>query len=250
MSRLLEKPLPVSEDHVLLKIETGAEGSRPGQFVSIRVSHLNDPLLRRPFSIFNHEGGVISAVVKVVGRGTGILAGRLPGEIDMLGPLGNGFTIRRGGRALIAGGGVGNAPLYYLARALAESGCDITFLYGARSRRYIYLQDLYRKCAGRFIVATDDGSEGTKGTVTEVAASLLAGERFDMIYACGPAPMMRAMTALAKDTPIEISVENYFGCGIGLCSGCTIETADGPRRACTDGPVFGGAGLNWGMMPD
>lgn len=252
MSRLIEKPLPVSEGHYLLKIESGAERPLPGQFINIRVSDRHDPLLRRPFSIFDHEAGIMHAVIKVAGAGTGLLAGRGPGAIDVLGPLGNGFTVMRGGRALIAGGGVGNAPLYYLARTLAASGCDITFLYGVRSRRYIYLEDRYRKLAGRFILATDDGSAGTKGLVTEIASSLLAGERFDMLYACGPAPMMKAMTALAeeKNVPIEVSVENYFGCGIGLCSGCTIETADGPRRACVDGPVFRGAGIRWDLMPD
>jgi dihydroorotate dehydrogenase electron transfer subunit len=250
MPRLTEKPLPVSQDHFLLRIESLSAESLPGQFINIRVSDGNDPLLRRPFSIFSHEGGVMSAVIKTVGRGTEILAGRGPGEIDVIGPLGNGFTIMRNRRVLIAGGGVGNAPLHYLACRLAESGCEITFLYGARSRRFIYLEDLFRKCANRLIIATDDGSEGTKGLVTEIAASLLDKERFDMIYACGPAPMMKAMTSLAKNIPIEISVENYFGCGIGLCSGCTIETADGPRRACVDGPVFGGAGIRWDLMPD
>lgn len=250
MSRLIENPLTVSEGHFLLKIESGAASSRPGQFINIRVSDSHDPLLRRPFSIFSHENGVISAVIKVAGKGTELLANRNPGAIDVLGPLGSGFTILRNSRVLIAGGGVGNAPLHYLARELAGSGCDVTFLYGARSRRFIYLEDLYRKCANRLIIATDDGSAGTKGLVTEIASSLLARERFDMLYACGPAPMMRAMTALAKDTPIEISVENYFGCGIGLCSGCTIETAAGLRRACVDGPVFDGAGVRWELMPD
>ncbi|MBN1495612.1 MAG: dihydroorotate dehydrogenase electron transfer subunit [Spirochaetes bacterium] len=250
MSRLIEKPLRVSEGHFLLKIESEAAASRPGQFINIRVSEQHDPLLRRPFSIFSHERGVIHAVIKIAGRGTELLARREPGPIDILGPLGNGFTVIRGGRVLLVGGGVGNAPLHFLSRALSESGCDVTYLYGARSREYIYLEKLFRECANRFIVTTDDGSAGTKGAVTDAASSLIAGERFDMIYTCGPAPMMRAMSALAQGTPIEISVENYFGCGIGLCSGCTIETASGPRRACVDGPVFDGASILWDMMPD
>ena len=168
----------------------------------------------------------------------------------MLGPLGNGFSIRSNSKVLIVGGGVGNTPLYYLARKLAESRCDITFLYGARSRNLIYLADHFRKPVKRFIIATDDGSEGGKGPVTDFAASLLENERFDMIYVCGPAAMMKAMVSLAQDTPIEVSVENYFGCGIGFCFGCAVETAGGMKRACVDGPVFNGAMIHWETMPD
>jgi dihydroorotate dehydrogenase electron transfer subunit len=250
MHRLIEKPVRVSEGHHLLRIESGAGQSLPGQFINIRISKQNDPLLRRPFSIFNHEGGIITTVVKIVGRGTSILAVSKPGEIDMLGPLGNGFTIRNNSKVLVVGGGVGNTPLYFLAQKLAESRCDITFLYGARSREFIYLADLFRKLVKRFIITTDNGSEGVKGPVTEFAASLLENERFDMIYVCGPAAMMKAMITLAQDTPIEVSVENYFGCGIGLCYGCAVETAGGMKRACVDGPVFNGASINWDTMPN
>ena len=86
--------------------------------------------------------------------------------------------------------------------------------------------------------------------MTDVASGLIGKERFDMMYACGPAPMMKALAAIAGSTPVEVSVENYFGCGIGLCSGCTVETAEGRKRACIDGPVFNGASINWEAMPD
>jgi len=246
----MEKPASVSEGHRLLRIETAAGQSLPGQFINIRVSKQNDPFLRRPFSIFSHEGGIITTVVKIVGKGTLMLADSEPGEIDLLGPLGNGFSIRKNSKVLIVGGGVGNTPLYFLAKKLAESECDATFLYGARSRKFIYLADLFLKAVKRFIITTDDGSEGKKGPVTAIAASLLENERFDMIYACGPAAMMKTMALLAQGTPIEVSVENYFGCGIGLCYGCAVETADGTKRACMDGPVFNGAMVNWDTMPD
>lgn len=250
MHRLIEKPARVSEGHYLLRIESGADQSLPGQFINVRISKQHDPLLRRPFSIFSHEGGIITAVIKIVGKGTSALADSEPGEIDILGPLGNGFTIRNNIRALIVGGGVGNAPLYYLARKLSESNCDITFLYGVRSSEFIYLADLFRGTVKRFIIATDDGSEGKKGLATDIAASLLRDEHFDMIYVCGPSAMMRPMVSLARNTPIEISVENYFGCGIGLCFGCAVETTNGMKRACVDGPVFNGALINWDTMPD
>ncbi len=250
MFLMKEKPLRVSRDHYLLTFETAAGESLPGQFVNVRVSDRNDPLLRRPFSIFNHENGVISIIIRTVGRGTELLACREPGDVDILGPLGKGFAVEAGRRALIVGGGVGNAPLHYLARKLAEARCDITFIYGARSREYIYLPELFRGTVNRLILATDDGSEGVRGLVTDVASGLFEKERFDMIYACGPAAMMKSLVAVTRGMPIEVSVENYFGCGIGLCSGCTIETSSGLKRACIDGPVFNGASINWDAMPD
>jgi dihydroorotate dehydrogenase electron transfer subunit len=250
MLLMKEKPRAVSRDHYLLKFESCDEPSLPGQFINIRVSDRNDPLLRRPFSIFDHNNGVITVIIRSVGSGTALLARREPGEIDILGPLGKGFTIARGARVLIAGGGVGNAPLYYLARKLRESRCDTTYIYGARSREYIYLPDLYRESVNRFIISTDDGSEGTRGLVTDIAAGLIETERFDMVYTCGPAAMMKSLVPIVRNIPIETSVENYFGCGIGLCSGCTIETSAGRKRACIDGPVFNGASINWETMPD
>jgi dihydroorotate dehydrogenase electron transfer subunit len=249
MPELKEKPVPVARDHYLLNIGWETESSRPGQFVAVRVSGGTDPLLRRPFSIFSREGGTVSIVVRAVGRGTGLLTLREPGEIDVIGPLGTGFTLLRKAKVLIAGGGVGNAPLYYLARELKKSDCDITYLYGARSRDFIYLEDRYRESSSRFILATDDGSAGEKGMVPEVAEKLLRHDRFDMVYVCGPAAMMKATAARAHGRPVEVSVENYFGCGIGICSGCSIETSGGRKRACVDGPVFDGASITWDTMP-
>ncbi len=250
MFLMKDTPHAVAKDHYLLKLEGCPGPSLPGQFVNIKVSSQNDPLLRRPFSVFNHEDGAIMVIIRAVGTGTGLLARREPGSIDILGPLGKGFTIAQNSRVLIAGGGVGNAPLYYLARKLAECRCNTTFIYGARSREYIYLPDLYRDTVSNFILSTDDGSEGVRGLVTDIAAGLIKKERFDMIYTCGPAPMMKVLVPLAGNTPIEVSVENYFGCGIGLCSGCTIETSAGRKRACVDGPVFDGASIDWEAMPD
>ncbi len=247
---LKEKPIPVSEDHHLLLLESGTHDSAPGQFINIRVSRHYDPLLRRPFSIFSHAGTEIGIIVKTVGRGTALLARSEPGGLDAIGPLGRGFTQVSGQRVLIAGGGVGNAPLFYLAGRLLESGCDVTFLFGARSAAHIFLEDRFREAATRLIIATDDGSAGEKGMVAGIASRLLAQERYHRIYACGPTPMMKAIVSLARDIPIEVSVENYFGCGTGLCSGCSIDTDRGPRRACLDGPVFDGASIDWTMIAD
>jgi dihydroorotate dehydrogenase electron transfer subunit len=185
-----------------------------------------------------------------VGRGTEILSHVEPGSIDCIGPLGTGFTMTENRRVLIAGGGVGNSPLYYLAKKLTESRCDITYIYGAASRNSIYLAEQFNKFAKKFIITTDDGSEGADGYASKAASKLLAIERYDMIYTCGPRPMLKTMVELARGTPVEVSLENYFGCGIGLCSGCTIETSDGLKKACVNGPVFNGANINWDSVPD
>jgi dihydroorotate dehydrogenase electron transfer subunit len=250
MPELKEKPVLVARDHYLLNIDWDMEPSRPGQFVAVRIGEGTDPLLRRPFSIFSREEGTVSIVVRSVGRGTGLLSLREPGSIDLIGPLGTGFTLLRNAHVLLAGGGVGNAPLYYLARELTASGCAVTFLFGARSRDFVYLEDRYRAVCARFILATDDGSAGERGLVPDVAGQLLHNERFDRVYVCGPAAMMKSMTTVTKDTPVEVSVEHYFGCGIGLCAGCSIETSEGRKRACVDGPVFSGESIRWDTMPD
>jgi len=250
MLKLTEKPRRVAQDHFLLHLETETYRSVPGQFINIRCTQHYDPLLRRPFSIFDHEGALISIIVKSVGRGTEILSHYSPGSIDCIGPLGTGFTMTENRKVLIAGGGVGNSPLYYLAKKLTEARCDITYIYGAASRSSIYLAEQFNKFANKFIITTDDGSEGADGYASEAASKLLNVGQYDMIYTCGPRPMMKTMVELAHGTPVEVSLENYFGCGIGLCSGCTIETADGLKKACVNGPVFNGADINWDSVPD
>ncbi len=233
-----------------MRLESGAIDSAPGQFVNIRCTKQYDPLIRRPFSIFDHEETTISIVVKKVGKGTEIISEFEQGAVDCMGPLGSGFSLMKNSRVLIAGGGVGNSPLFYLMKKLFRAGCDITCIYGASTRGLIYMTESFSRLARRFIITTDDGTEGTKGIATSSASEFLAKERFDMIYTCGPRPMMKKMVELARNTPVEVSLENYFGCGIGLCSGCTIETAAGLKKACVHGPVFNGAEINWDTVPD
>jgi dihydroorotate dehydrogenase electron transfer subunit len=248
MAVLIENPVRLCSGHYLLRIRHEFQECLPGQFVNLRGWSGHDPLLRRPFSVFNRESDILEVVIRVVGKGTGILSRLEPGEIDLLGPMGRGFTMIENRTALLAGGGVGNAPLFYLARALKERGNRVVCIYGARSRDLVYKEKDFRELCDRMIFTTDDGSFGTEGTVTDAAGEIISGETFDRIYTCGPTMMMRSMVDLAVGVPIEISVENYFGCGIGLCMGCTIETSEGRKRACIDGPVFDGAILQWGNL--
>jgi len=251
MAILATKPDTLCRDHVLLTLKDTGPGPLPGQFVNIRVNTGTDPLLRRPFSIFDYTDRGMEIVVRIVGKGTSLLAGALPGEMDVLGPLGKGFTIEKNKKVLLVGGGVGNAPLMYLARTLKDNGCDVTFLYGARSKEYIYLAERFKSASSRFVVVTDDGSEGEKGFVTDAAEKLLAADKFDRVYTCGPTAMMRALWEKVKNkAPLEISVENYFGCGVGLCVGCTVQTSCGFQRACMEGPVFDASIIEWESMHD
>ena len=246
ITELIEKPLEVSEEHYLLKIKSD-EKPLPGQFINIRVQDGTDPLIRRPFSVFNYENSILEIIVKVAGRGTRILSSRSPGMIDIIGPLGKGFTLPENRNVLIAGGGVGNAPLYYLSKVLSERGCRITYLYGANRADNIFLEKYYSSASDEFFLFTDDGSKGERGYVTSGIETLLhrSQKKFDIIYVCGPLAMIKKSSEITGDIPLEVSMENYFGCGIGLCMGCSVETLNGLKRACVEGPVFNGHEIDW-----
>lgn len=252
MPALLQDPIKVSTDHYMLRIDASSVGTpAPGQFINIKINANTDPLIRRPFSIFNFDNSGLEIIFRVVGKGTAIMTRYAGGQsIDFLGPFGNGFTPVTDKKVLVLGGGVGNAPLYYLMRSLRERNNRIFYIYGARSNEYVYLSDNYRAMAHNFILSTDDGSAGVKGYVTEVAGKILCKENFDFVYTCGPLPMMTGISEILKsmDVPFEASLENYFGCGIGLCSGCTVRTANGLKRACVDGPVMDGRIIDWASL--
>lgn len=243
---LIEAPEKVSLDHYRLRIRIPGAKPAPGQFINIKIGPGTDPLLRRPFSVFDYDGEIVSVIVRAVGRGTRFLSHMRPGGIDVIAPLGEGFTVIKNSRVILAGGGVGNAPLYYLTRMLKKNNNHITYIYGHRSMEHVFLADAYRGIADELIIATDDGSGGVKGNAVEITAGIEGIDSFDAWYTCGPAVMMKKLAEVCGNTkPIEVSMENYFGCGIGLCSGCTIECTDGLKRACVDGPVFDGRKVIW-----
>jgi dihydroorotate dehydrogenase electron transfer subunit len=239
-----------SDGHFLMRIETDPINPLPGQFVTLKINQTTDPLLRRPFSIFDYENGVLEIIFQVVGKGTEILSEYTGDTIDILGPLGRGFTLAEKSNVLLIGGGAGNAPLHYLARILGQKGCSITQIHGSRSKSVIYCQDRFCSLSDEVIFMTDDGSEGHKGYVTAMAEKVLSERKFDFIYACGPSRMLSSLVPVIKKsgTPCEFSLENYFGCGTGICYGCTIRTLEGNKRVCTDGPVFDIRILDFEMM--
>lgn len=217
---------------VLLSAEF--EGMKSGQFVDVA---LNERFLRRPISVCDSEKGRLTLIYKVVGKGTAQMSEMTKGaDLDLLTDLGHGFSpssCRE--NALLLGGGVGVAPLYLLAKELIGMGKRVTVVLGFNTASEIVLKDEFRALGTEVYVATMDGSEGTKGFVTDVVKE--HNPSFDYYYTCGPKPMEKAVYASIPGSG-EISLEERMGCGTGICYGCTCKTATGPKRVCKDGPVF------------
>jgi len=223
---------------------------RPGQFVHLRVASGADIILRRPFSVHRASGERVEILYQVLGEGTLRLAEKAAGDesMDLLGPLGHGWSVEPGiSRALLVAGGLGAAPLGMLAEELAIAGIAVTVAQGAPCAERLVARELFEAVARRVEVATDDCSAGTHGFVTAVTEPLLAAERFDAVYCCGPEIMQRAVARQARDAgvPCQVSLERLMACGIGACLSCVVTTTSGLKRACVDGPVFDAEEVCW-----
>lgn len=238
--------------------------SEAGQFLMLKVSDAIDPLLRRPFGLF--DVGTFSAeyagcgtqvyceiLYKVVGKGTKMLSALHHGDVvDLLAPLGRGFDLGPAGEEkLLVGGGVGLAPLYYLAKVLVGRGEKVRLFAGGRNRDDILCITEFERLGVETYVATDDGTLGDRGFVTQVLERHLAsGMR---IFACGPTPMLNAVAKMAHahEVPCQVSMEAYMACGVGACLGCVMKGANHSeatpdyRCVCKDGPVFDSFELQW-----
>lgn len=218
-----------------------AAAAKPGQFVMVRCGTGNERLLRRPISIHGKEKGKLALLYHREGQGTAWLADRVRDEtLDIIGPLGNGFDISsRGQNLLFIAGGMGIAPLGFLAQEATERKFNVTLLIGAPHKNALLPRKLLPSSA-RYIAATDDGSSGQRGRVTDLIASFI--DRSDQVFACGPLPMYRTLRdntgSLLKNKPAQISLEMRMACGFGVCYGCTVNTKQGVRQVCRDGPVF------------
>ncbi|MDI6709397.1 MAG: dihydroorotate dehydrogenase electron transfer subunit [Thermoanaerobacterales bacterium] len=221
---------------------------QPGQFVHLRVGSTHDPLLRRPFGVHDvdRECGTVSILFQVVGRGTAILAEVRPGGVlDVLGPLGRGFTLPAPALpvALVAGG-LGIAPLAFLLRRLAAAGIKGSLFQGARTAGLLLGAEETVPGFKRRL-ATDDGTAGHRGSVVDLfTASLVAGYRYAYVYAAGPYPMLRALATRMREYRLEgeVSLEERMACGLGACLCCSTgvqsDSGTGYARVCADGPVF------------
>lgn len=216
----------------------------PGQFVEVLVEGEPGVMLRRPISVHDvdEEKGTLSLLTQIVGKGTRKLAELKVGDhLNMVYPLGHGFTTTLSAlhsplSALLVGGGAGIAPLLHLSKCLKAKGVKSTILLGGRTADLIPVRDEFESY-GRLCLATDDGSLGHKGLVVEHPAF---SESYDIIYTCGPTPMMKAVARSAAERGIrcEVSLENMMACGVGACLCCVTDTDQGHRCVCKDGPVF------------
>jgi dihydroorotate dehydrogenase electron transfer subunit len=223
------------------------ELARPGQFVMVRCGEGHDPLLRRPLSIHRVDNtGGVALLFDVVGRGTSWLSQRAPGNlVDLIGPLGNSFLVKPAAKSLLlVAGGIGIAPLAFLAEEATVLGRTVTVLLGAKKASHL--------CPGSqlpngisIVKATEDGSEGRKGLVTDLVGGI-AGQA-DQVFACGPAAMYQSMARLdcLKGKSVQVSLEERMACGMGACYGCSVITRNGPKQVCQDGPVFELADIVW-----
>lgn len=232
-----------------------AQKAQPGQFVNIKVAQAAEPLLRRPFSIHRINGSRIELLYEVIGKGTEILSQKIAGEyLDIIGPLGNGFdyqaSISHRYLPILVAGGIGVAPLLFLAKKLITYNLKlITVLIGAKTKSHILCEKEFKQLGCAVKVSTDDGSKGFKGKVTDLLNKELSavGCRLSALYACGPKPMLKEISSISKECnlPAQLSLETHMACGFGACLGCAVNTIEGYKRVCKDGPVFGAEQIYW-----
>ena len=234
----------------------------PGQFLNIRLSDNYDPLLRRPFSVHNVRLKSIELLYEALGKGTRILSQKKPGEfLDIIGPLGNGFGLgettrqRNNEITIIAAGGMGVAPLIFLAEKLRggkrqKAKGKTLVLIGAKTKNHILCEKEFKQLGCEVKVSTDDGSMGFKGKVTGLLKKVLRlaiSDKRLAIYACGPKPMLKEISTISKEysLPAQISLEAHMACGFGACLGCVVNTKGGYKRVCKEGPVFSADEIIW-----
>lgn len=242
--RLLENT-KLNEDYFLLKFskEGFTQEFLPGQFVTVKLQRqVAGQRLGIPISLYDSDENSFTLFVKILGEGTRILAeAKKDMELDIIGPLGKGFTLIKNKTVLLISGGVGYPPLRFLKDKL--DGCQITWLHGGRTARDIFPCDQ---------AYTEDGSVGDKGLVTKDLKKILASQKFDMAYSCGPNPMLKSLAKILQENslPLEVSLEEYMACGIGVCYGCAVQVISNDneplyKRVCKDGPVFNSQEIIW-----
>jgi len=240
---------------IKLKAPGISSQARPGQFVHLRADEGYEPLLRRPFSIHHTDPsqGNLDLLIKLRGRGTRLLTQRSPGEeVDLIGPLGNGFPLPHPGQLpILVAGGAGIAPLFMLVERLSLVGGFL--FWGAKGEEEIFLQKEISFGGWKLQVSTEDGSLGYQGLVTDLLQTWLSkNEGNYVVYGCGPWGMLQGVARLSRERslPCWVSLEGNMACGVGACWGCAVrcKVAGGPvyRRICRDGPVFSAEEVIWG----
>lgn len=250
---------------LVLKVNKNFLKAQPGQFVMIKTSNTEFPLLRRPLGIhmlrfYGQNFVLMELIFEIVGAGTRLLSEKKPKEsLDIIGPLGKGFDFIPASMPILVAGGMGVAPLLFLAERLMKSGCGVRplVILGARDKKQILCEGDFKKLNCQVRVATDDGSKGFKGYASDLLRDIL--DKIDRqkkvknlfsqiaIYACGPALMLKeiSQTALGYKLKAQVSLESHMACGVGACMGCVVATKDGFKRVCKEGPVFYAQDILW-----
>jgi dihydroorotate dehydrogenase electron transfer subunit len=244
-----------------------AKSAKPGQFIEVRCTAGVDPLLRRPLGVHRITKSGIEVLYEIVGKGTELLSAQKAGrELDIIGPLGNGFGIRHTKydvrTTILVAGGIGVAPLVALAEELGNAHVII----GARTKSHVLCENEFKRLGCTVSVATEDGSKGHKGLATDLLKDALAArkntqiypapeapddrafQRNAQIYACGPTGMLKAVAQIAASHHIkcQVSLEERMACGVGVCLGCPVKVKSGDYRiVCKDGPVFNAEDIAW-----
>ncbi len=238
--------------YLLVAAPLVAGKSRAGQFVIVRAREQGE---RVPLTIadFDRQAGTITLVFQEAGKTTSILAGMKAGDslLDVLGPQGNPSEIEDYGRVVVIGGGIGVAPVYPLARALKEKGNFVTAIIGYRSKDHVFWEDKMKSVSDRLIIATNDGSYGRKGLVTQMLKDLIESkEKIDVVFAIGPAVMMKAVADMTRPLGVKtiVSLNSLMVCGMGMCGACRVNVADKTRFTCMDGPDFDGHQVDFDLL--
>ena len=212
----------------------------PGQFINIEIEGF---YLRRPISVCDFDNDKIIIIYKVVGSGTKAMSTMGVGtKLDILTGLGNGFTVKDESKdRLVIGGGVGVPPMYGLTKFLVKKGISPKIIFGFNSKEDVFFEKEFKKFGCEVYITTNDGSYGTKGFVTDVIEKLL---NYDYFYACGPIPMIRAVSNVTNCSG-QLSFEERMGCGFGACMGCSCDTLTGYKRVCKEGPVWLKEEIKW-----
>lgn len=234
-----------------------AASVQPGQFVHMKIPRMDDHILRRPFSIYaaDVQAGTVDVLYQVVGFGSEHMTTLECGlEAELIGPVGHGWVAPADAkRALIVAGGVGAAPLFMMTERLVAQGVQVDVVLGAQTEEALVCRGRYEQLLGACpSCATDDGSFGRAGFCTGLVEEALAkanetGKPYDYLAVCGPEPLMRIVASMASDAgvPAQVSMEKRMACGVGACLSCVVDTVDGKKRSCVDGPVFNAEKVVW-----
>ena len=253
MFKILDKYILGPKMHyVLLDAPLIAKKARAGQFVIIRIREQGE---RIPLTIADSDpqNGTITLVFQEAGKTTKILANMKAGDflLDLLGPQGIPSEIENYGNAVVIGGGIGVAPVYPLARALKEKGNQVTSIIGFRSKEHIFWEDKMKAVSDRLVIATNDGSYGKKGFVTDMLKEIIDGKNnIDIVFAIGPAVMMKAVAVMTRPLGIKtiVSLNSLMVCGMGMCGACRVEVGDKTKFTCMDGPDFDAAQVDFDLL--